>query len=648
MSDPVLAYEDFKYDKRYFIQNAKSSISSVAPVFGEIVSNSDEAIVKRIAHVGGDGGEINAYYDADSIELRVTDDGIGMDAATMVERLGFVGKEAEAGAKRSFFHRGLRDVILAMGSGDVHSIARMGDHLVYSHATFDARKGMAMVARDEIVTGEGRAIVGGEGTGTAVIVPLGWVHKQRPRSLGFSDMLRHFEECVQIRPVLLDPTRRLHLHYDSEPPRKVAFVYPEGEVLVDNAPVRVGELDATLWIRAAAKPITGSSSTQRRRSGILIRGERAAYEVTVGDKVKSLPGMSRIFGELRMDGIEDLQRQLDKAADDESALIYKPDRSGLNHDHPLAAQVVEFVDAKLAPFLGDLADTGSKAKVTTDERRRLMKMAQIINKEIREASVGATLDAGGKPKPPDSNGGVGGKAGAGGGSTPKPRTITGALEFEVRYVLVLAGDTREVELLIAPALISPGTPIAVTSKAGQIVAAVKLDKEAVPDPDSDGISTVRVTVVAGSREGRREVEVASGGYAATLPVHVRFPRASGFISSIDPVDEDFESAAALYNPATGKVQVFIVRPDFKQAEARAYKAKRPKFEDPLYQMLIVESVKEAARMPAAARNAEVAMDELDEAERKDPRRFHDEVLTEYASLEYKLRAALIDAYVEAV
>jgi hypothetical protein len=215
-------------------------------------------------------------------------------------------------------------------------------------------------------------------------------------------------------------------------------------------------------------------------------------------------------------------------------------------------------------------------------------------------------------------------------------------------VLVLAGDTREVELLIAPALISPGTPIAVTSKAGQIVAAVKLDKEAVPDPDSDGISTVRVTVVAGSREGRREVEVASGGYAATLPVHVRFPRASGFISSIDPVDEDFESAAALYNPATGKVQVFIGRPEFKQAEARAYKAKRPKFEDPLYQMLIVESVKEAALMPAAARNAEVAMDELDEAERKDPRRFHDEVLTEYASLEYKLRAALIDAYVEAV
>jgi hypothetical protein len=648
MSDAELVYEDFEYDKRFFIQTAKNSISSILQVFGEIVSNSDEAIGKRLSVSGGDRGEIHAHYDSETMKLCITDDGIGMDTATMRERLRFIGKESVESSKRSFFHRGLRDVFMAMGGGEVHSIARSGEHLVYSHARFDARRGMAMVASDDIVTPEAREIVGGDRTGTAVIVPLGRIHKQVPRSLTFPDMVRQFEDCVQIRPVLLDPSRRAFLHYDGEPPRRVAFTYHEGEVLIDNAPVRVGDMDATLWVKAAEKPIASSGGRQRRRSGILVRGERAAYEVTVGEKVKSLPGMSRIFGELRIDGIEELQRTLDKEADDESALIYKPDRSGLNDDHPLVIQLVEFIDAKLAPFLADLADTGTKAKVSTDERRRLMKMAQIINKEIRDAGFGGTFNDEGKPKPTDSSTENGGPGGRGGGSRPNPRSMSGALEFSVRRVLILAGETREVDLLVDPVMIVPNTPISVASKAGQIVAAVTLNKEAIPSPDADGFSTVKVKIVAGGSEGRREVEVAAGGYTATLPVHVRFPRASGFISSIDLTDDDYPSGAALYNPMSGKVEVFVGRPEFKQTEAKARKAKRQRMEDPLYRLLIVESVKEAALMEAAQRNAEVAMDELTEAERKDPKRFHSEVLYEYAALAYRLRAALIDAYVDAM
>lgn len=647
MPDKVLVFEDFQFDQRYYIQNAKASITSVVQVFGEIISNADEAISKRIVVAGGDDGDIHVYYDSAKVEMRVTDDGIGMDTAAINERLKFVGKESVEGSKRSFFHRGLRDVIMAMGWGDVQSIARVGGQFVYSHSRLDGRQGVAMVARDDLVTPEARVIVGGEGTGTAVTVPLGRIQKLTPRSLNFSDMLHLFEDCVQVRPVLLDASRRVFLHYDGEPPRRVEFKYPDGEVLVDNAPVRVGGMDATLWVRAAEKPIGGNSSKQRRRSGILVRGERAAYEVTVGDKVRGHPGMSRIYGELRIDGIEELQRKLDKEADDESALIYKPDRSGLNEDHPLVIAIGEFVDAKLAPFLVDLADTGSKAKVTTDERRRLMKMAQIINREIRDAGFGGVLDDDGKPKPPDSSNGAGGHGGTGGAGTPKPRTITSAMEFAVRHVLVLAGATREVDLLIDPTMISVGTPISVTSKTGQIVAAVKLGKEVVPNPDGDGISTVKVSVVAGSSDGRRVLEVAAGGYTAALPVHVRFPRASGFISRIELVNEDIPSSAALYYPFDGRVDVYTGRPEFKQAEAKARKAKRQPMEDQRFRQLICESVMEAALIHAAQDKALIAMDELSESERKDPRRFHNEVLLEYGDMVYRLRAALIEAYVDA-
>ena len=76
---------------------------------------------KRDGHL--DEGVIHIHYEPASMELVVTDDGIGMVTAEMRKRLKKVGAEAMEDARRAFFHRGVREVFIAMGESSVESIA---------------------------------------------------------------------------------------------------------------------------------------------------------------------------------------------------------------------------------------------------------------------------------------------------------------------------------------------------------------------------------------------------------------------------------------------------------------------------------------------------------------------------------------------
>jgi len=121
--EAVLTFEKLEYDQRYYIQTAKSNITSIGQVIGEALSNSDEAITKRCERDGTpDMGEITVSYAPQDMMLTVRDDGLGMTASDMLSRLKQVGASAMEGARRGFFHRGIREVFTAMGGGEVESI----------------------------------------------------------------------------------------------------------------------------------------------------------------------------------------------------------------------------------------------------------------------------------------------------------------------------------------------------------------------------------------------------------------------------------------------------------------------------------------------------------------------------------------------
>jgi len=641
-----LQYEPLEYDPRYYIQSAKSSVSSVGHIIAEAFSNSDEAISRRAARDGtGDAGTIRVTYDPDSMLMRITDDGAGMSADEMKERLRKVGAAALEGAKRGFFHRGIRDVFIAMGTSTVESIGLQDGEFVYSRASFEPRRGMAPIERNVPVTDEIRGSLRLQRTGTVVTIPMKRLAAQKPKLFEFGMLKSQIENCVQVRPVLTDDDREIMFEYGDSPAKRLQFTYPRGDELVPVTNVTIAGHSGTLWAAAADKPITGGFGTSKltRRYGILIRGERAAYEVSSGEKLRTNPVMQRVYGELRLDYIEALQREADREANDEAQLIYKADRSGLNPDHELVEAIYAFIDDTLAPLVAELEAKAEKKEITPDMRRQLNKLAQIINKAVESAPFGGLDDPGGKTTP---------EPGEGPDVTPPPPPPPKArevedMEFAYEKIFIRAGQSRTVKLYFNTEKIPAGTPIELVSESDEIVREVKLASE-VPHANDDAVASVDVTIAAHSAEGRHEVEVRASGYAAALPVHVRFPRASGFISQIVFDERDWPSGSALYDPATGRVTVFIGRPEFRSAALRAKRdSAKDAMKHPLYRELVVESIREAALRPAAQRKAEVEWDDLPYEERQERDAFLNLVLTEYYALDYQLRAALLDAFLSA-
>ena len=282
----------------------------------------------------------------------------------MRERLGRVGEAPQEEAKRGFFHRGIREVFFAMGGGTFTSIGRLDDgREVLSRAVFHTNPiGMTLEIEDREPTAGERKALELERTGTRVEIPMRRFALKKPRLYEFGQVESQIKYCVGLRTVLSDPSRDVTLRYGGEPPRDLAFDYPEGEQLVAARDVEIAGENGTFWARVADKPIKGGGRGRRlRASGILVRGERASYEVTVGEMLASNPAMNRVYGELRLDGIERLQREADAHADDEAQLIYKTDRSGLNSENPFVEKIYEFIDATLGPLVSQL-DTAEEKK----------------------------------------------------------------------------------------------------------------------------------------------------------------------------------------------------------------------------------------------------------------------------------------------
>ena len=272
-------------------------------------------------------------------------------------------------------------------------------------------------------------------------------------------------------------------------------------------------------------------------------------------------------------------------------------------------------------------------------RRQLQKLARAINEVLKETSVGDVSDFGGgpsdeasdqedrEPPPPPP--------------PPSPRQVPDGIGFAYDRIFVEAGRSRTIEIWFDTGRIPEGAIVTLLSNPDDIVHGVALSGVAVPKAGWDGIAQLDVEVKAGNSEGRHEFKVGAGGYVAALPVHVRFPRASGFISQIVPENTDWEAGSALWDPSTGVVRVFVGRPEFSDAAARAGRdGQKDEWKHPSYRQLVVESVREAALWPAALRRAEVEWDELPSEEREDADAFYRLVQTEFQELDYLLRSKL--------
>jgi hypothetical protein len=617
---------------RYFRENFAQGGFDLVQILPELVTNADAAI----AAAGRGHGRIElAVAPPDPAfladwrrelrrlrvpafpvwrhEVRCTDDGEGVDADVVERRLGALGVVPAHGGQRGLFGRGLRDVWLAQGGGRIQGVrggraveswffpARGDDPFAYVHV------------RDDADVESMRRALGVADSGSRVTVPLPGAR------LPVAGRLRSMvANLVQLRPVLEDPARELSLELPDRPPELVVFSPPEPDperpVLFDDEVDITAGVRARIVVRRAAAAIAHTPQRAVRRGGLLVRSGRAAHEVTLGS-AENLPGARHLYGEVRCEAIEELQRAaLDSPR---PQLVVKADRSGLNEHHPLVRRLYAAIDEVLRPIVA--AEERRAGAHLVQAARAVRARDEVGLRELNDAlrsafdapgSAGFARGATPGARAPATNGGPpeedtshSGPEREPPGARPAPPASQAPMRFKQLLVRMHPGEQRGVSLIFDPARVAPGTPVTVLADTGL---RLKLWDELVPVPHSRGWSRLTGTLRARAtvRPGSRLTVLAEAGeHSAELEVLIVRHHASGWVREIARKDEDAQ-VEAHFDPESGVVTVFEGRPEFRALARAARRAGLPKRRVPEYvpyRMLEVEAAANAVYQWAAER-----------------------------------------------
>src|SRR5919109_2047782 len=343
---------------RYFRENFAQGGIDLVQIVPELVTNADAAI----AATGRERGRIELRFGAPDeafarawreqmralrvpaltswrFEIRCGDDGVGVDAATVDRRLGVLGELPERREGRGLFGRGLRDVWLAQGAGRIEGVrdgraveswffpAARDDPFAYIHV------------RDEPAPETP--------SGTRVTVPL--ASERLPADGRLRTLVSHL---VQLRPVLEDPGRQLWLELPSGAFEVVRAPVPEPDperpLLFDDEVKVAKDIRARVTVRRSARPLSPGMSRATRVGGLVVRSGRAAHESTFASH-EGAPGTRSLYGEVRCDALEDLQR--DALERPRPQVVVRVDRSGLNDNHPIVRALYAAIDRVLRPIV---------------------------------------------------------------------------------------------------------------------------------------------------------------------------------------------------------------------------------------------------------------------------------------------------------
>jgi hypothetical protein len=351
---------------RYFRENFAQGGVDLVQVIPELVTNADAAIAASGRPVGrivlalsAPDAEFLALWRARMRalrspallswrhELRCVDDGEGVDAAWIDERLGALGVEPPRAGQRGLFGRGLRDVWLAQGAGRIEGV-RAGRAVESWFFPAPGDEPYAFVhVRDRLATPADLNALGVTVSGTRVTVPLSAAR------LPAAGRLRALVgQLVQLRPILEDPARAVYLEQPGQTPQLIGYPAPEPDperpVLFDAEVEVAANVAARIVVRRAKEPLSLGFSRATRRGGLVIRSGRAAHETTLSG-FEGRPGARHLYGEVVCEAIERLQR--DALERPRPELVVKVDRSGLNEHHPIVARLYAAIDRVLRPIV---------------------------------------------------------------------------------------------------------------------------------------------------------------------------------------------------------------------------------------------------------------------------------------------------------
>ena len=659
---------------RYFRENFAQGGVDLVQIIPELVTNADAAIAasgrpsgRIVLQLAAPEPEFLGLWRARmrslrspallswKHELRCTDDGEGVDAAMVDDRLGALGVEPPRAGQRGLFGRGLRDVWLAQGAGRIEGVrgARVVESWFFP-APGDEPYAFVHV-RDQPATPADLNALGVSVSGTRVTVPLSAAR------LPPAGRLRALvSQLVQLRPILEDPSRQLYLEQPGQTPALITYPAPEPDserpVLFDGEVQVAPNVAARIVVRRAKEPLSQGFSRATRRGGLVIRSGRAAHETTLSG-FEGRPGARHLYGEVFCAAIEQLQRDaLDKPRPE---LVVKVDRSGLNEHHPIVARLYDAIDRVIRPIVAAEERRagahliGVPRAVTARDQVGLRALNDLLKAAFDQPGK-AAAEPGDNPanKPPAQPSAQPEEqeepAEPAPPSEPPPAAAPAAAQalwFKQSPVRLHPGEKRTVTLFANPELVAPGTPVEVEADPGLTV---MLRAEQIPAPGARGYSAVPISVrakVTVEPGARLSVLAAAGEHTCELEVLIVRHRASGWVREIARKNED-QVIEAEFDPEVGVVTVYEGRREFRELERAARRAGYSKKRAPEYVPYRMLEVEAAANAVYAWAAEQILARRLPEERPSDLAEYAAAVRHEHQALRHRAHHKLMQAFLE--
>jgi hypothetical protein len=406
---------DIHYSDRYFHFQRQHAIRDVFDALVELITNCDDSyhrLYKRKLRAE-DGGRILIDIlvqrkESQSIVI-VRDKAEGMTLQTMREKLGDVGTRRSEEGDRGFMARGAKDCT-ELGRMKIQSIK---EDKYYESELTPKPQFIPLVNKRKVDKNLRKELHIERGNGTVVTLEIQPEHRIPRIDTIIRDLSRHFA----LRDILSENsvTKCLvrNLNKPRSKPEKIVYMQPEGELVCDeDFYIRGYEgAKAKLMIWKAPELFDDPNDRRFRRSGLLVKGDRAIHECSLlYPGFEKDPYAKKYFGRIECEYIDNLLNEYDKRRENNEpnpsenpALLIDPNRrEGLRKEHPFTRSLFQVPSERLKALIDKekQQDKSQQRELTSKEtKKKLGDLAKAASKflsqqieDLQELTIGDDVD----------------------------------------------------------------------------------------------------------------------------------------------------------------------------------------------------------------------------------------------------------------
>jgi len=376
-------------DDRVALVQAEQTISDVVDAVVELVTNSDDSYSSLEEEGKECSGliqiQIKRRKGGKLQELIITDNAAGMSSEKIIEVFKYGTKTSEfyrGKNVRGLFGRGLKESILAIGTGEIISCSNgIETHCKYYWDFEEEKLALQLISEAETC----------KNCGTKIIL-----HAREDKDVkcyDYKTLINKIQDHYALRDILGSSRRKVELIFhktglkkDSLPQnRKLKYTPSSGQQIEDRKIYLKGFGVAWFRLFEAIDPLEYASNDPGSRAGILIKTTRAILDNQLFGYGKD-PYAHYFFGEIYLPGIAEKLRQ------NVGGLI-RTDRTGLNWKHQFCKELENEIVKVLSHHIDRKRkkDESSRSKPVMPEERaqkikKLMKKLNKLGKQLLEES----------------------------------------------------------------------------------------------------------------------------------------------------------------------------------------------------------------------------------------------------------------------